>query len=107
MFKEWIEIHRALKFRQSPWLKTYIDLNTYYRTIAKNAFEKAFFKLLNNAAFGKTMENVHKRKDIKIVTDWETTRRNHLGARALISKPNFSSITQFSENMFAVQLKVI
>lgn len=101
------KIHRALKFVQSPWLKQYIDLNNYHRTMAKNAFEKDFFKLLNNSVYGKTMENIHKRKNVKIVTEWETTRRNHLGARALISKPNFASITQFSNDMFAVQLKIM
>ncbi|MGZ7308752.1 hypothetical protein ACXWRC_09200, partial [Streptococcus pyogenes] len=82
------KVHRILKFSQKPWLKTYIDVNNAHRTQATNAFEKDFFKLLNNAVYGKTMENVDKRKDVKIVTEWES-RGRHLGARALIAKPNF------------------
>ncbi|KAJ8974026.1 hypothetical protein NQ317_016580 [Molorchus minor] len=79
-------------------------LNTFHRTNAKNDFEKGYFKLKNNAVYGKTMENVDKRKDVKIVTHWESHGKR-LGARALIAKPNFHSVTRFTEDMVAVQLK--
>lgn len=55
-----VKIHSALEFKQSDWLKQYIDLNTYLRPLAQNDFEKAIEKLLNNNIYAKSLENLDK-----------------------------------------------
>ena len=92
------KIHRGIKFEESAWLKQYIDLNTNLRAKANNEFEKDFFKLMNNAVFGKTMENIRKRVDVRLVTSEEK-------ANKLVSKPNYDRRTIFSKNLVAVHMK--
>ena len=88
------KVHRVLEFDQSPWLKQYIDFNTEKRKNAKNAFEKDF-KLMNNSVFGKTMENIRKRVDVRLVTDEKKLLK-------LTSKPTYVSSKIFNENLVAV-----
>ena len=89
------KIHRALEFNQSPWLKPYINFNTKKRAEAKNSFEKDFFKLMNNSVFGKTMVNLRKRKDIRLVTDEEKLLK-------WASRPSFVSSKIFNEDLVAI-----
>ena len=90
-------IHRTIEFDQSPWLKTYIDFNAQLRTAAVNDFEKDFFKLMNNSVFGKTMENIRKHRNIKLVT----TEEKYL---CTVMKPNFKSGVLFGENLIGCEM---
>ena len=92
------KIHRGIKFVESEWMKPYIEKNTNLRTKAKNNFEKDFFKLMNNSVFGKTMENIRNRVDVKLVNTEEKLRK-------LVAKPNFKSQKIFSENLVSVHMK--
>ena len=90
-------IHRVIEFDQSPWLRTYIDFNTQLRTAATNDFEKDFFKLMNNSVFRKTMENIRKHRNKKIVT----TEEKYLHT---VMKPNFKSGVLFGENLIGCEM---
>ena len=92
------KIHRGIKFIESEWLKPYIEMNTNLRTKAKNNFEKDFFKLMNNSVFGKTMENIRNRVNVKLVNTQERLKK-------LTAKPNFKSHKIFSENLVSVHMK--
>ena len=89
------KIHRVLQFNESPWLAKYIDFNTNKRSTAKNAFEKDFFKLMNNSVFGKTLENLRKRKNLKITSNEDIYTKH-------ASRANFISGKMFNENLFAI-----
>ena len=93
-----LKVHRVLKFHQSPWLKQYIDLNTFLRKSSDNKFEEGFAKLMNNSFFGKTCEDVRKYKNVKIILDEKKAKR-------LISKPTLEQCKIYEENLVAVQLK--
>ena len=90
-------IHRAIEFNQSPWLKTYIDFNTQLRMAATNDFEKDSFKLMNNPVFGKTMENIRKHRNIKLVMTEEKYLRTGM-------KPNFKSGVLLGENLMGCEM---
>ena len=85
------KVHSVITFSQSAWLKEYIDFNTAKRAVAKNDFEKDFFKLMNNAVFGKTMENVRNRINMVLINN-DLSRLKRYTA-----KPNFKRATIFDD----------
>ena len=92
------KVHRGIKFYQTPWMEPYIRKNTNLTKEAKNAFEKDFFKLMNNSVFGKTIENIRIRQSVILVDDRKK-------ALKLTSKPNFDRATIFDEHLVAVHMK--
>ena len=91
------KVHRVIEFNQSAWLKPYINFNTELRKKATSESEKDFFKLMNNAVVGKTMENIRKHKDIKLVTNKKAYLR-------MVMKPNFKSGVLFGENLMGCEM---
>ena len=92
------KIHRVIEFNQKEWLKPYIDMNTELRKVANNDFEKDLFKLMNNSVFRKTMENIRKHRDIKLVTTDKKKSK-------LVSEPNYHTINLISKDLSIIEMK--
>ena len=92
------KIRRVIEFNQEAWLKPYIDMNTELRKLAKNDFEKDLFKLINNSVFRKTMKNIRKHRDIKLVTTDKKRSK-------LVSEPNYHTINLISEDLSIIEIK--
>ena len=92
------KVHKVIKYRQVTWMKSYIDKNTKLRKESKNEFDKGFYKLMNNAVYGKTMENLRNHRDIRLVT---TNARR----KQLVSQPNYHTCKRFSGNLIAIELR--
>ena len=92
------KIHRIIESNQEAWLKPYIDMNTELRKLAKYDFEKDLFKLMNNSVFGKTMENIRKYRDIKLLTTGKKRSK-------LVSEPNYHTINLISEDLSIIEMK--
>ena len=91
------KIHRIIEFNQKARVKPYIDMNTELRKLAKDDFEKDLFKLMNNAVFGKTMENIRKHRDIKLVTADKKGNK-------LVSEPNYHTMNYISEDLSIIEM---
>ena len=87
-----------MKFNQKTWVKPYIDMNSKLGNKAKDDFVKEFCKLMNNSVFGKTMGNIQKHRDIKLVA---TERRQNY----LVLEPNYYTTTFFTENLQALEIR--
>ena len=92
------KVRRVLMFREEAFMKTYIDKNTQLRMKAKNAFEKDFFKLMNNSVFEKTMYNIRNRVNVHLVKDFDKVAK-------LVNKPNFADLKIFDEFFIAIKMK--
>ena len=90
-----MKIHRVLKFNQSEWMKKYIGFNTEKRTNAANSFEKGFFKLMIDSVYGKTMENLGKRINVRLVN-------NEKDFLKYISRPTYITHKIFDKNYAAI-----
>ena len=89
------KVHRILKFKQSDWLKKYIDFDRDKRKNAANSLEKEFFKLMNNSVFGQTLENLRKIINVRLVNNAKDYIRH-------ISKPSSVSQKIFNKNFVAI-----
>ena len=94
------KVHRVMSFTQSPWIKPYIDFNTAKRQEAKSSSDKNFFKFLNNALFGKTMQNLRNQTDIRLTISGNA-------ARNYASKPNYQSFQNINETLVAIKMKQV
>ena len=83
------KVHTVIQFNQEAWLNPYIDMNIELRKEGKNDFDKDFFKKMNNAVFGKTMENVRNHRDIKILTTNKQRKK-------LVSEQNYHTTKHIS-----------
>ena len=92
------KIHKVIEFKQEAWLKPYIGMNTELRKLAINDFQKDLFKLMNILVFGKTMENIRKHRDIKLVTSDKKRSK-------LVSEPNYHTINLISEDLSIIEMK--
>ena len=92
------KVHRILQFKQAPWMKPYIDFNTEKRMQATDEADKNLFKLMINSVYGKTIENMRKRMNIRIVTKEKDCLKYS-------SRPTFINSIIYGKNVVAINEK--
>ena len=94
------KIHRVVSLTQTGWMEPYISINNRMRAAAKNDMEKDFYKLMNNAVYGKTCENQRKRTDIDVVND-------RVKAAKLVDKPHCLDARIFNEKLVGIEMQKV
>ena len=92
------KVHRVIQFDQKQWMSIYIMLNVNKRKNSRNYFEKNFFKLMIKSVFGKTMENVRNRRDIKLIPNNERSKK-------LVKEPNYHACKRFDDNFMTIEMR--
>ena len=101
---EIMKVHNIISFKQKCWMKPFIENNIHKRAIAKSGnddFGIDIYKLLNNSVFGKTMENIDKYRDIRLLTSSDHDMKQY---RKIISKPTFKDAHKYSKDLIAVEV---
>ena len=94
------KIHKVMTFEQKPWLKPYIEFNSPKRKLATHSFDRHFFKLLNNSVYGKTMENLRKRTNVRLATKPEQVVN-------YAKRPSMQYFYPMAENLAVFQMRKI
>ena len=92
-------IHRVLTFKQTAWLKTYIDFNTHMRSESSSAFGKDFYKLMNKSVYGKTNENLRNRVNVEVLTNREKALKR-------ACKPSFKRSMTIRDDLVVMQCAI-
>ena len=93
------KVHQALAFNEAPWMKPYVERNIEQRKLARNSFEKDYWKLANNSVFGKCCEQVMNRVDVRLVKERKKALR-------LVVKPTYKQHTIYNEDLVGVQMRL-
>lgn len=93
-----IKVHKVISFRQSQWMKPFVSINTKKRTVSTNIFAKNLWKLVTNSTFGKSIESIRKRIDLRLVETWKV-------AEKLIARPNYQRHTIYDDNLVAIHMR--
>lgn len=95
------KVHRVPEFDQEPWMEPYIRMNKEFRKEAKSDFETNFYKLMNNSVFGKTMENLKNRVDMKMAKSWEVDK-----FRKLVASPSYARHEIFGNDLASIHIYI-